>query len=471
MTELERIEEYRTRPEGQTFDRKSARISPKDLAKDVVAMANADGGEIVVGIEDDGEITGIEAFAKNANDLRRVHLDFCNPSVNARIEELEYSVGNHVLVFHIPMGETVHATQADEAYLRVGDKSRRLSFQERTQLVYGKGDTYFEDVPVFRSSMADIDKDALTDYLSVIGYGKSPEAFLRENGFVTVTAGREEMTGAAILLFGKRPDLYFPRAQVRFIRYDGTEALTGAQMNVVKDITFEGRIKEQIDKACAFVQTQIKEHTFLGEGAIFKTIPELPEFCWNEMIINAVAHRDYSIKGTDIQIKMFDDRFVVESPGFLPGTVRPNNIRTTHFSRNPKIARYLKAYDLIKEFGEGVDRMFREMEEAGLPDPKYVQQDFILVATLRKSAKETTKENHPGTTNKLPTNYQEKLSGTALKILEALITNPKLTAKQLADGLGMKVDNVRFHLRKLREANIVEHKGPDKGGYWEVQKL
>ena len=90
------------------------------------------------------------------------------------------------------------------------------------------------------------------------------------------------------------------------------------------------------------------------------------------------------------------------------------------------------------------------------------------MATLRKTTQETTKKNHPETTNELPTNYQEKLSGTALKILEALTTNPKLSAKQLADGLGMKVDNVRFHLRKLKEAHILEHKGPDKGGYWAI---
>ena len=71
-----------------------------------------------------------------------------------------------------------------------------------------------------------------------------------------------------------------------------------------------------------YVRTQIKEHTYLGPDARFVTEPEYPEFAWKEIIVNAIAHRDYSIKGTDIQIKMFDDHITVESPGTLPGMVR-----------------------------------------------------------------------------------------------------------------------------------------------------
>lgn len=88
----------------------------------------------------------------------------------------------------------------------------------------------------------------------------------------------------------------------------------------------------------ADLDTQIKEKTYLGEDGRFITEEEYPRFVRQEMIVNAVTHRDYSIRGTDIQIKMFDGRIVVESPGKLPGLVKTNNIRHTHFSRNPKIA-------------------------------------------------------------------------------------------------------------------------------------
>lgn len=122
-----------------------------------------------------------------------------------------------------------------------------------------------------------------------------------------------QISSAAILLFGKNPQLYFPRAHVRFIRYEGTEERVGTQMNVIKDVIFEGNILKMITDAVAYPDTQIKEKTYLGEDGLFVTEEEYPKFVRQEIIVNAVTHRDYSIRGTDIQIKMFDDRSVVES--------------------------------------------------------------------------------------------------------------------------------------------------------------
>lgn len=122
-----------------------------------------------------------------------------------------------------------------------------------------------------------------------------------------------QISSAAILLFGKNPQLYFPRARVRFIRYEGTKERVGTQMNVIKDVIFEGNILKMITDAVAYPDTQIKEKTYLGEDGLFVTEEEYPKFVRQEIIVNAVTHRDYSIRGTDIQIKMFDDRIVVES--------------------------------------------------------------------------------------------------------------------------------------------------------------
>ena len=103
-----------------------------------------------------------------------------------------------------------------------------------------------------------------------------------------------------------------------------------------------------------------------------------------------------NIYGTDIQVKMFDDRLVVESPGKLPGLVRPENIRHTHFSRNPLIAQYLKTYTYVREFGEGVDRMCREMEAQGLRPVKYSQQDFMTLATAYNQSEKKSESAEMG---------------------------------------------------------------------------
>ena len=156
--------------------------------------------------------------------------------------------------------------------------------------------------------------------------------YLKGNkGFVKEKKGNFQVSSAAILLFGKNPQLYFPRARVRFIRYEGTEEKFGAEMNVIKDVIFEGNILKMINDSIAYLDTQIKEKTYLGQDGKFVTEEEYPKFVRQEIVVNAVTHRDYSIRGTDIQIKLFDNRIVVESPGKLPGLVRADNKTYTFF--------------------------------------------------------------------------------------------------------------------------------------------
>ena len=342
------IEDILSREEGQTFDRKSIRIKPKDLAVTIIAFANADGGDLVLGITDGKkEIEGVDDDQKVLNEIRRTPFDFCIPSVNTQVEMLpcvdRTGKDNHVLVFHIEPSMRVYANQADEVFLRVGDKSKKLSFDERFQLMNDKGQTCYEETAVYSAELNDIDMTLVDDYCQKIRYGKSSLEFLTENhGYIIEKNGKLHPTIVTLLLFGKKPQDFLPRASVRFIRYEGTEEKTGTEMNVIKDVIFEGPVREQIDKSVAFLATQIKERTYLGADGKFVTEAEYPEFVRQEMIVNACCHRDLSITGTDIQVKLFDDKLVVESPGNLPGLVRPDNIRHTHFSRNPRLARYLK---------------------------------------------------------------------------------------------------------------------------------
>ncbi len=388
MNHIRDIETMRFTTELQTFDRKSARIDAKALAIPIVAFANADGGDIAIGIEDKGDVTGVDGYEANLNELLRVPFDYCVPTVNVDTEMMDCidvkGNPNHILIMHVMQSNQLHANQADEVYYRIGDKSKKMNFEQRTRLMYAKGARFFEDAPVRDATIDDIDLDFVQSYIKKIGYGRGPLEYLRGNkDFIVSRDGRDEISGAAILLFGKNPQRFFPRARVRFIRYEGTEAKVGTEMNVIKDEIFEGKILDMAQKSTEFVKTQISEHTFLGNKGRFVTIPELPEFCWTELIINAIGHREYSIMGTDIQIKMFDDHFTVESPGMLPGIVRTTNIREIHFSRNPKIFEFLHEYDYVKEFGEGVDRMYREMNDAGLPEPEYRTVEFMVFATLK----------------------------------------------------------------------------------------
>lgn len=385
------IEEILKFDEMQIFDRKSINIAPRDLAKSLVAFANADGGMIAIGISDANKrIEGIDYEVSKLNELLRVPFDFCCPTIPVTMEKVacvDYKGReNHVLLMHIEPSAAVHTNQADEVFLRIGDKSKLLKFDERLQLTYDKGERYFEDKAVPDADIDDIDISLVRDYIDKIGYTKTPEEYLEQNkGFIKCKDGIKQISVAAILLFGKNPQKFFPRARIRFIKYDGVEEKFGTEMNVIKDVIFEGTVLKIINDAVGFLDTQIKEKTYLGKEGTFVTDEEYPKFVRQELIVNAVTHRAYNITGTDIQIKMFDDRIVVESPGKLPGLVKPENIRTTHFSRNPKIAEYLKAYRFVREYGEGVNRMCNELEEKGMKMPEYRMNAFMLQTTVFSS--------------------------------------------------------------------------------------
>ncbi len=486
------IEQITKMEENQTFDRKSIMIEPKVLAKSLIAFANADGGMIAIGITDKTRrIEGIDFETKNLNELLRVPFDFCNPTISVRIERVpcidEKGRDNHVLIMHIDPSPQVHANQLDEVYLRVGDKSKLQTFEERLQLNYDKGERYFEDKIVSDAGIDDIEMDFVKQYTDKIGYGKSPLEYLKENkGFGKEKEGNIQVSSAAILLFGKNPQKFFPRARIRFIRYEGTEEKFGTAMNVIKDVIFEGTLLNMINESISYLDTQVKERTYLGSSGTFVTDEEYPKFVRQELIVNAVTHRAYSISGTDIQIKMFDDHIIVESPGKLPGLVHADNIRFTHFSRNPKIAEFLKVYDFVKEYGEGVNRMCNELEAVGLKAPVYYTNAFILQAVIynNNNRNQAFQSENQAIVNEKPDydvaklpiekvkqaiserHYIERTEQNIMSIYNSIETNQIFGAPEIATILNCSVSASKEFMKKLREMDIVtEEKGKGKGKY------
>ena len=479
------IEEIQQRKEDQTFDCKSIQIDPKALAVPIVAMANADGGVIAVGVSDKSRrIEGIDQHTEKLNELLRVAMDYCAPSVRVQYSYLPCKDiegrENRILLIQVPASSHLHVNQADEAFMRVGDKSRKLGFDERVQLMYDKGERSYEDEAVYGATLDDIDMAAVGEYIDIIGYRKSALEYLRENNdFVKETDGREKVSNACILLFGKNPQRFFPRARTRFIRYEGRDEKVGTAMNVVKDVTFEGTILSQINKTVEYIETQVREHTFLGQDGLFVTNRDYPKFALQELVVNACCHRDYSIKGTEIQIKMFDDRLVFESPGRLPGLVRADNIRHTHFSRNPKIAQFLKAYKFVKEFGEGIDRICCELETRGAAIPSFRVDAFILRATLRSelAENETISEK---ISEKPQSETDKEITERQRLILDIIASDNTLSAKSISEKISEKISEmsgkpysvtdrtIESDIERLKASGILGRIGGRKDGHWEI---
>ena len=157
---------------------------------------------------------------------------------------------------------------------------------------------------------------------------------------------------------------------------------------------------------------------------------------------------------------------VFESPGKLPGQVKPTNIRHTHFSRNPKIAAFLKAYNFVKEFGEGFDRICREQEANGANVPSFRTDEFILKIMVPKVAEKVT----VNFTEKVNTteNVIDASQKTSQKIIDLIKEDPYISTSKMAEIIGVDRRNIARNIKKLQEQGVVRRVGPDKGGFWEV---
>jgi len=229
----------------------------------------------------------------------------------------------------------------------------------------------------------------------------------------------------------------------------------------------------------------------------------------------AVAHRDYSILGTDIQVKIFDDHLVVESPGMLPGLVRTTNIREMHFSRNPKIAAYMHTYRLVKEFGEGVDRMFREMEAAGQPDPRYKTVEFMVKASIWQHEvmdkvnfdRVGTDSDRVGTDSdpvsdsfdpvdpnsdpvsevmvkeflrkfdaEIASQYKmvsarDKAKNACWDIVKCILKDDTVSKDGMSRQTGIKASTLKTLIGHMRRAEIIDFEGVTSDGHWVVKLL
>jgi ATP-dependent DNA helicase RecG len=444
-------------PEGQWFDRKSIRIQPQHLAQTEVALANAEGGTIVVGIHD-GQVEGTDGQPQHRNELMQAAADHSEPPVRIRslLVECRTHRGevDHLLVLDVAPSERVHATVRDEVYLRVGDENRRLTFDQRQELIFDKGQSHFDGTAVQGLSLADLDPALLGEYGAVLGV-PDHRRLLQARSLVT-RAGA--FTAAAYLLFGRTPQSEYPAAYVRVIRYRGRVRGAGARQELLNDVACEGPIPEVIRAATILVRDLEPKRRVLGGNGRFIWQGLVPEAAWLEGIVNAVVHRSYSLGGDHIRIEIFDDRIEIESPGRFPGVVHIHDPRKIpHFARNPRIARVCAELKFGQELGEGIQRMFREMRQNGLVEPAYMQTSRTVRLTLSAALVD------PELTASLPGQYP--------RILAMLRGETPVSTGDVAEVLGVARPTAVRYLKAMQDAGLIDWVGKsprDPRAYWRL---
>lgn len=344
-----------------------------DVAETLAAMANADGGELVVGIEDDGAVTGV----RQPEDRLAMILgaprskNYVNPPLPVRFRELQTAAGHRLFHFEVSWSPDVHQLAGSRYLLRVNDQNAPFAADQIAALKAAKTQGLWERSFPPGATLADLDLDLIRSLAPAAWAGRSAEDVLLDRGLIAGRNGHSVPANAALLLFAKAPARWHPRCGIDFVRWQGIARKHGAELNVVKRLPIEAPLAVLIRKAYEAIAPQIPERQNL-QDLFFTEKLEYPTFAWQEAIVNAVAHRDYGIHGASIEIWLFDDRLEVRSPGLPPAPVTIaalNRREHLHVSRNPLIVRTLVELGYMREAGEGIPRIFAEMDRAGCHPP------------------------------------------------------------------------------------------------------
>ena len=384
--------------EGQHFERKSLFEGPEgakksrdrravrdDVAENVAAFANAEGGILILGIEDeDRAITG-HSLPKSAVDA--ILTTSCNRLIPPQPAGFVVDVDGHeLLVFDVPMEDVPVRVDGGGFPLRMGDQTVQSSESQINALKFNGMAASWESRQS-SATMADLDEELLA--LAQRNSGLSAltdEEYLLKRKLADRRGRNLVLRNAAELLF-TRNEPEHPNAGVRLFRVIGTERRSGVEYNVEERPRSEGNLPSVISEISAAISGMLRRPSRLV-GNRFQETPEYPDFAWLEALFNAVAHRDYGVMGACTEIHIFDDRMEVASPGSLVADLTLEELlrlERKHHSRNPRIVRALVDLGLARDQGEGIPRMFAEMADAFLPKPEIQANHRDVTITLRNT--------------------------------------------------------------------------------------
>jgi ATP-dependent DNA helicase RecG len=448
-----------------------ANAGPARLAETLAALANTHGGVLLVGINAAGRPTGIADAGETRATLQTAGLLASPPLILPLPQTIEVD-GKTVCSVEVPPG-LPHVYSMDGRYLtRTGAQNRLLSAGELSALLLARGEAGFESRPVPGATLDDLDPVLVQAYLEKLNplaaAGESDAAPMRDlsddhewskallaRGCLTQTGSGPVPSYAGVLLFGRQPQRYLRSAQITLVRYAGPQM--GDEF-LRHDAA--GALPDQIRQTEAFVTANMRRGMRLT-GFTRQETTEYPLGVVREAIVNAVAHRDYAIRGDDIRVLMFSDHMEVYSPGRLPGHVTLANLVTERFSRNEAIAQALSDLGFVERLGYGIDRMVASMAEAGLPAPLFEETVAGFRVTLRGRGEELVSlETSPRWGNRRLNPRQER--AVAYLAERGTITNREF--RELCPELSD--ETIRRELADLVDQGLIVKVGERKATYY-----
>ena len=439
--------------QGENYQIEFKKRINKDLASEICAFSNAQGGMILLGVDDNNMVTGI-----NINNTTRSKLESTisaiNPRPDIQIIETKYNEKN-IIIIDCKSGKNKPYIISGSIYVRYGSNSQKLTSPAEIRNFFQQENQIFWDKTACKDFLypQDFDNEMFEHFIEASNISKalSQKEIIKN---LNLVSEQNHFKSGAVLFFAKNPQKYFSHIGIRCILFKGN-----TKQYILDDKLFTGNIISQYKNAVQYVISKLEiRYDIENQGTSpRKEVLEIPEVVLRESLLNALAHRDYYAQGAVIHVEIFDNRIEIANPGGLVPQIDESEFGKKSFSRNSLIFNLLQRMGLVEKIGTGIPRMNQAMKNAGLFEPEYFTKGFFTVKLYR-----------PIRFNKWLNNLELKISKNQEKILFEISENNKITLTELSKKIGISDTAVENNMKKLKNMDLVRRIGEKKSGYWQI---
>lgn len=423
--------------EGHFGDIKAVAVKPANLTKTLSAFANADGGELYIGINE-ATRSGVREWSGFENpEAANGHLQAFQETFPLG-EDASYSFlreknrSGILLKIEIQKSKSIKVASNQIPYIRFGAQNLPVDTTDGLErLRRNKGITSFESESVSAEPGVIVDSDVTKTFIKSVVPSVNAESWLKKQQLIR----HEKPTVAGVLLFSDEPQAILPkRCGIKIYHYKTRDKEGSRTVMAFDPVSIEGCLYNQIHEAVEKTINIIENIQTLGEGGLEQV--SYPGEALHEIITNAVLHRDYSI-ADDVHIRIFDNRIEVESPGSLPAHITVNNILNERFARNGALVRLINKFPNPpnKDVGEGLNTAFEAMKKLRLKPPLIEQRQNSVIVFIR----------------------HERLASSEEIIMDYLVHHSTIANRQAREICSVGSENsMKTILKRMVQAGLIE---------------
>jgi len=440
-----------------------------EYLKWISGFANANGGKIYIGVDDNGSIVGLTDIHKLMEDIPNKIVNYLGIVADVNLVESENKKYLEIIV----SSSSVPVSYKGIYHFRTGSTKQELKGNALHQFLLKRLGRTWDDLPCENATLQDIDQDAISYFFKKASISKRLAENIGSDDLIATLENLDLVTNdhklknAALLLFGKRPSRFFPSVSFKIGRFiDGDDDLR------FQDLV-EGNILQMADKVMDILKSKylIAPIHYAGLQRIEQL--EIPEEALREAIFNSIIHKDYT--GAPVQLSVYNDKLVLWNEGRLPDDFTIETLLRKHPSRpaNKNIADIFFKAGFIEAWGRGIAKIINGFTLAGLPAPEFEATMGGIMVTIKRHVSESTGKSHvtDNDTDNVTDNVTENVTEKRIDlIVDEIRLNNLISIDQLAKKLKVTRRTIIRDIEKMKNQNIITRIGPDKGGHWEITK-